>query len=141
MSSQKDDPASRLKALERMGVVKDYSRVYRSTVIVVGVGGVGAVVAEMLARCGIGKLILFDYDHVELANMNRLFYTPDQVGQSKVEVGALSTHMCHTTVGCQGSSEQNKSPGSSRCRRRQYMQGLHYGLRAYLQRWIRGRKG
>lgn len=33
----------------------------------------------MLTRCGIGKLILFDYDKVELANMNRLFFTPDQV--------------------------------------------------------------
>jgi ubiquitin-like modifier-activating enzyme 5 len=39
----------------------------------------------MLVRCGIGKLILYDYDKVELANMNRLFYTPDQVGLSKVE--------------------------------------------------------
>jgi len=28
----------------------------------------------MLTRCGIGKLILFDYDTVELANMNRLFF-------------------------------------------------------------------
>lgn len=33
----------------------------------------------MLTRCGIGKLILFDYDKVELANMNRLFFKPDQV--------------------------------------------------------------
>jgi malate/lactate dehydrogenase len=40
-------------------------------VAVVGVGGVGSVVAEMLTRCGIGKLLLFDYDRVELANMNR----------------------------------------------------------------------
>ncbi|GFE53145.1 ubiquitin-like modifier-activating enzyme 5 [Babesia ovis] len=85
MSTQKDDPASRLKALERMGVVKDYSKLYHCTIIVVGVGGVGAVVAEMLTRCGVGKLILFDYDDVELANMNRLFYTPNQVGMPKVE--------------------------------------------------------
>ena len=48
-------------------------------------GGVGSVLAEMLVRCGVGKLILYDYDKVELANMNRLFYTPDQVGLSKVE--------------------------------------------------------
>ena len=47
---------------------------------VVGVGGVGSVTAEMLTRCGVGKLILFDYDKVELANMNRLFFTPDQSG-------------------------------------------------------------
>lgn len=38
----------------------------------------------MLTRCGIGKLILFDYDKVELANMNRLFFQPNQSGQSKV---------------------------------------------------------
>lgn len=38
-----------------------------------------SVAAEMLTRCGIGKLILFDYDKVELANMNRLFFRPEQV--------------------------------------------------------------
>ena len=50
----------------------------------VGVGGVGSVTCEMLTRCGIGKLIIYDYDKVELANMNRLFFTPTQVGLSKV---------------------------------------------------------
>ena len=39
----------------------------------------------MLTRCGIGKLILFDYDKVELANMNRLFFQPNQSGQCKVD--------------------------------------------------------
>jgi molybdopterin/thiamine biosynthesis adenylyltransferase len=43
------------------------------------------VAAEMLTRCGVGKLLLFDYDKVELANMNRLFFRPDQAGLSKVE--------------------------------------------------------
>lgn len=80
-----DNPYSRLFALQRMGVVDDYEQFARKTVVVVGVGGVGSVYAEMLARCGIGKLILYDYDRVELANMNRLFFTPDQVGLSKVE--------------------------------------------------------
>ena len=41
--------------------------------------------AEMLTRCGIGKLLLFDYDKVELANMNRLFFQPHQAGLSKVD--------------------------------------------------------
>ena len=31
------------------------------------------------------QLLLFDYDKVELANMNRLFYQPYQAGMSKVE--------------------------------------------------------
>jgi len=49
------------------------------------VGGIGSVAAEMLTRCGIGKLVLYDYDKVELANMNRLFFTPSQIGYSKVQ--------------------------------------------------------
>merc|ERR1712232_1141002 len=80
-----DNPYSRLMALKRMGVVKDYENIRTFTVLIVGVGGVGSVVAEMLTRCGIGKLILFDYDKVELANMNRLFFRPEQEGMSKVE--------------------------------------------------------
>lgn len=39
----------------------------------------------MLTRCGVGKLVLYDYDKVELANMNRLFFTPSQIGLSKVQ--------------------------------------------------------
>ena len=60
------------------------------TVLIVGIGGVGSVTAEMLSRCGIGKMILFDYDTVETANMNRLFYLPSQCGLSKV-VAAKAT--------------------------------------------------
>ena len=79
---------SRLMALKRMGVVKNYEvlnlmtfiftqfsqKIRDYSVIIVGVGGVGSVVAEMLTRCGIGKLILYDYDTVELANMNRFLH-------------------------------------------------------------------
>ncbi|XP_066580394.1 ubiquitin-like modifier-activating enzyme 5 [Amia ocellicauda] len=79
------NPYSRLMALKRMGIVQDYEKIRTHTVAVVGVGGVGSVTAEMLTRCGIGKLILFDYDKVELANMNRLFFQPHQAGLSKVE--------------------------------------------------------
>lgn len=75
-------------ALKRMGIVDNYENIRLYTCAVVGVGGVGSVTAEMLTRCGIGKLILFDYDKVELANMNRLFFQPHQSGMSKVEAAA-----------------------------------------------------
>lgn len=39
----------------------------------------------MLTRCGIGRLLLYDYDKVELANMNRLFFRPEQVGMTKTD--------------------------------------------------------
>lgn len=63
-----------------------------------GVGGVGSVTADMLTRCGIGKLILFDYDKVELANMNRLFFTPDQAGLSKVDAAAKTLNFINPDV-------------------------------------------
>lgn len=75
-------------ALKRMGIVNNYEKIRDYTVAIVGVGGVGSVTAEMLTRCGIGRLLLFDYDKVELANMNRLFFQPHQSGLSKVEAAA-----------------------------------------------------
>ncbi|XP_952285.1 uncharacterized protein TA13145 [Theileria annulata] len=98
MSSLKDDPSSRLKALEKMGVVENFDIIHSCTVAIVGVGGVGAVVAEMLTRCGIGKLILFDYDDIELANMNRLFYTPKQLGLPKVEAAKETLNVINNNV-------------------------------------------
>uniref|UniRef100_A0A5S6QDJ5 Ubiquitin-like modifier-activating enzyme 5 n=1 Tax=Trichuris muris TaxID=70415 RepID=A0A5S6QDJ5_TRIMR len=87
MSAEVKDsnPYSRLMALKRMGIVKNYEDIRLFTIVVVGIGGVGSVVSEMLTRCGIGKLILFDYDKVEMANMNRLFFQPHQAGLGKVQ--------------------------------------------------------
>eukprot|EP00957_Ditylum_brightwellii_P152996 11646240-Ditylum_brightwellii.AAC.1 len=39
----------------------------------------------MLTRCGIGRLLLYDYDKVELANMNRLFFRPEHAGMTKTD--------------------------------------------------------
>ncbi|ETN64030.1 ubiquitin-activating enzyme E1 [Anopheles darlingi] len=92
------NPYSRLMALQRMGIVKEYENIRKKSIAVVGVGGVGSVAADMLTRCGIGKLLLFDYDKVELANMNRLFFTPDQAGLSKVEAAAKTLSFINPDV-------------------------------------------
>ena len=61
----------------------------RSTVAVVGLGGLGSLVATQLAHLGIGHLILIDPDHVERSNLNRLFGAgPADLGRAKVEVYA-----------------------------------------------------
>jgi molybdopterin/thiamine biosynthesis adenylyltransferase len=40
------------------------------------------------------QLLLFDYDKVELANMNRLFFQPNQAGMSKVEAAEHTLRYC-----------------------------------------------
>ncbi|KAJ6869225.1 hypothetical protein NC651_034092 [Populus alba x Populus x berolinensis] len=82
------NPYSRLMALQRMGIVENYERIRDFSVAIVGIGGVGSVAAEMLTRCGIGRLLLYDYDKVELANMNRLFFRPEQVGMTKTDAAS-----------------------------------------------------
>ena len=63
------------------------ARLASSTVAVVGVGGVGAYAAEMLARAGVGRLVLLDCDVVSPSDKNRqLLATDSAMGKPKVEV-------------------------------------------------------
>ena len=56
----------------------------RSTVAVLGVGGVGSFAAESLARSGVGRIILIDKDVVDITNINRqLIALLTTVGQPK----------------------------------------------------------
>ena len=58
-----------------------------TTVLVLGIGGVGSFAAESLARSGIGKLILVDKDTVDITNVNRqLVATLSTIGREKVAV-------------------------------------------------------
>ena len=57
----------------------------QSVVGIAGLGGLGSNVAIALARAGIGKLIIADFDKVEEGNLNRQQYFTDQVGRSKVD--------------------------------------------------------
>ncbi|MBP3691920.1 MAG: tRNA threonylcarbamoyladenosine dehydratase [Clostridia bacterium] len=58
-----------------------------ATVAVIGLGGVGSFLAEALARCGVGRLILIDGDRVTESNVNRQLYAlRSTVGRYKSEV-------------------------------------------------------
>jgi sulfur carrier protein ThiS adenylyltransferase len=60
-------------------------KLHRSAVGIAGLGGLGSNVAVALARSGIGKLIIADFDNVEQSNLNRQQYFIDQLGRSKVD--------------------------------------------------------
>jgi sulfur carrier protein ThiS adenylyltransferase len=56
----------------------------RSVVGIAGAGGLGSAAAMALARAGVGKLIIADFDKIEITNLNRQQYFLSQVGQAKV---------------------------------------------------------
>jgi sulfur carrier protein ThiS adenylyltransferase len=62
-----------------------HGTVSRATVGIMGLGGLGSIVAGALARMGIGRLILADYDTVEPSNLNRQQYSIAQIGLPKTE--------------------------------------------------------
>lgn len=51
---------------------------------IAGAGGLGSNCAVALARVGVGKLIIADFDVVERSNLNRQYYFLHQLGQKKV---------------------------------------------------------
>ncbi len=55
------------------------------TIGIAGLGGLGSNTAVSLARAGIGKLILVDFDKVELSNLNRQAYFLEHLGMYKTE--------------------------------------------------------
>ncbi|MHC4573696.1 MAG: sulfur carrier protein ThiS adenylyltransferase ThiF [Planctomycetota bacterium] len=57
----------------------------QATVGIAGLGGLGSTVAAALARAGVGRLIIADFDSVELGNLTRQQYFTDQIGKSKID--------------------------------------------------------
>ena len=56
-----------------------------ATVAVCGLGGLGSAIAIALARAGIGKLILIDFDRVDITNLHRQQYKAKQIGMYKTD--------------------------------------------------------
>ena len=79
------------KALEeRHG--KELQQAFSSaTVAICGLGGLGSNIAIALARAGIGKLILIDFDRVDITNLHRQQYKISQIGMHKTD--ALSENL------------------------------------------------
>lgn len=55
-----------------------------SHVVIFGAGGLGSNLATMLARVGVGRLTIIDFDEVEYSNLNRQYYFLTDIGKKKV---------------------------------------------------------
>ena len=74
---------------ERHG--KELHRAFsRDVVAICGLGGLGSNIAISLARAGIGKLILSDFDRVDITNLHRQQYKADQIGMYKTAALAVN---------------------------------------------------
>ena len=80
------------RRFDRMGrLVGDpaMESLFRSHVLIVGIGGVGSFAAEAIARSGVGKVTLVDFDEICITNFNRQLHSLNGlVGEKKVEVMA-----------------------------------------------------
>ena len=89
-----------LSRIEAFFGPENFEKIKDAFVIVVGLGGVGSHAAHMLARSGVGKLRLIDFDNVTLSSLNRhAVATRADVGRSKVE--ATKRHLLETVPGCE----------------------------------------
>ena len=78
------------------------SRFEAASVAVCGLGGLGSNIAIALARAGVGRLHLLDFDVVEPSNLNRQQYAAAQVGMAKADalrenIAAVNPY-CRTTA-------------------------------------------
>lgn len=60
-----------------------HARIKKGCIGILGLGGLGSTVAGAMAKIGIGKMLISDYDRVEPSNLNRQHYFIDQIGMMK----------------------------------------------------------
>ena len=65
-----------------------HGKVKCATVGIAGLGGLGSNIAAMLARLGVGHLVIADFDTVEATNLNRQNYYVEHLGHRKTEASA-----------------------------------------------------
>ena len=74
-----------IKALKERHGTKLHNKISGATVAVCGLGGLGSNIATALSRAGVGKLILIDFDKVDITNLHRQQYKTRQIGMFKTD--------------------------------------------------------
>uniref|UniRef100_A0AAQ5ZZT8 Adenylyltransferase and sulfurtransferase MOCS3 n=1 Tax=Amphiprion ocellaris TaxID=80972 RepID=A0AAQ5ZZT8_AMPOC len=91
---------SRQLLLPELGV-QGQLNLSKTSVLIVGCGGLGCPLAQYLAAAGIGRLGLLDYDEVELSNLHRqVLHGEENQGQAKALSAAKAVKRLNSTVEC-----------------------------------------
>ncbi|MBF0201994.1 MAG: HesA/MoeB/ThiF family protein [Desulfamplus sp.] len=79
--------------------LEEQKRLWASRVCIVGLGGLGGAVTEMLARIGVGHLTLVDGDKFDITNLNRqLLATEVTINESKAETASKRVRAINSNV-------------------------------------------
>ncbi|MEA2003628.1 MAG: ThiF family adenylyltransferase, partial [archaeon] len=84
----------------------DQKKLYKSRIAIIGIGATGSVTAELLARAGLGTIILVDRDYIEKSNLQRqTLFDEGDIGKAKAEVakeklGKINSDIKIKTVTC-----------------------------------------
>lgn len=71
---------------EKLVGKNSFDNIKNKTVLVIGIGGVGGYAVESLVRSGIGKIIIVDYDTIDITNINRQIIALDStIGMKKID--------------------------------------------------------
>jgi molybdopterin/thiamine biosynthesis adenylyltransferase len=101
MTQSKEDKLqrySRQMLMPQMGVVGQ-ERLLGSKVVIIGCGGLGGTIGQILARAGVGELTLCDSDRVELGNLHRqLLFDEKDLGKPKAIVAGSKLMMINSQV-------------------------------------------
>ena len=77
---------SRQIVLKKVGILGQ-KKIHNSKVLVVGCGGLGTPVIDLLSRAGVGEIGMMDHDKVSISNIHRqVMFTSDDVGKYKVSI-------------------------------------------------------
>jgi molybdopterin-synthase adenylyltransferase len=92
MTPEQESRYSRHMVLAQIGR-EGQEKLLAARVLIVGMGGLGSPVAMYLAASGVGRLVLTDFDIVELSNLQRqVIHHTDDVGENKVESASAAIH-------------------------------------------------
>ncbi len=64
---------------------EELKKINKTHLLIIGCGGLGSNIANILLRCGFKKIILVDFDLVSFKNLNRQFFFQNQCGKKKTE--------------------------------------------------------
>lgn len=78
---------------------KGQSKISQTTILIVGVGGLGCPVLQYLTSAGVGKIALMDGDKVDISNLQRqVFFSEDDIGKNKAIVAQKKAQKLNSQI-------------------------------------------